>query len=128
MMKAPVEQAIADIRAAFPGIVTVREDGEGGAYVIVEEVDPGAPYAQRTTWIGCRITFQYPYADTYPHFVRGDLARADGRALGDGMSQNQTFEGRPAVQISRRSNRMDPTTETAVIKLQKVLTWLASRP
>jgi len=32
------------------------------------------------------------------------------------------------VQISRRSNHLDPTTETALIKLEKVLTWLASRP
>jgi hypothetical protein len=127
-MKPAVERAIAEIREAYPGTtVTVREDGEGGAYVIVEEVDPGPVYRERATWIGFRITFQYPYADTYPHCVRGDLARADGRGLGEGMSQNQTFEGRPAVQISRRSNHLDPKTETALIKLHKVLTWLASR-
>lgn len=128
MLKPAVERATEQIRAVFSGIpVIVREDGEGGAYIIVEEVDPGPPYEQRTTWIGFRITFQYPYADTYPHFVRGDLARADKGALGEGMSQNHTFEGRGAVQISRRSNHLDPTTETALLKLEKVLTWLASR-
>lgn len=129
MVKPAVERAIEEIRAAFAGVpVTVREDGEGGAYVIVEDIDPGPPYEQRTTWIGFRITFQYPYADTYPHFVRGDLARADKRPLGEGISQNHTFEGRSAAQISRRSNHLDPTTETALLKLEKVLTWLASRP
>ena len=129
MLKPALERAIEEIRAAFAGVsVTVREDGEGGAYVIVEEIDPGPPYEQRTTWIGFRITFQYPYSDTYPHFVRGDLARANNGALGEGTSQNHTFEGRNAVQISRRSNHLDPTTETALIKLKKVLTWLASRP
>ncbi len=127
-MKPAVERVIAEIREAYPATtVTVREGGEGGAYVIVEEVDPGHVYRQRATWIGFRITFQYPHADTYPHYVRGDLARADDRALGEGMSPNQTFEGRPAVQISRRSNHLDPKTETALIKLHKVLTWLASR-
>lgn len=127
-MKLEVERAIAEIREAYPETtVTVREDGEGGGYVIVEEVDPGPVYRERVTWIGFRITFQYPYSDTYPHFVRGDLSRADGRGLGEGMSQNQNFEGQPAVQISRRSNHLDPRTQTALIKLQKVLAWLASR-
>lgn len=37
------------------------------------------------------------------------------------------FEDRPAVQISRRSNRLNPATDTAVIKLHKVLAWLRSR-
>ena len=38
-----------------------------------------------------------------------------------------TFEGRPAMQLSRRSNRLDPETDTEAIKLHKVLTWLRSR-
>lgn len=127
-MKPEVNRAIAEIREAYPETtVTVREDDEGGAYVIVEEADPGPVYRERATWIGFRITFQYPHSDTYPHYVRGDLSRADGRGLGEGMSQNQNFEGRPAVQISRRSNHLDPRTETALLKLQKVLAWLASR-
>jgi len=40
--------------------------------------------------------------------VRGDFSRVDNRVLGVGMSQNQSFEGRPAVQISRRSTHLDP--------------------
>jgi hypothetical protein len=127
-MKPEVEHAIAEIREAYPETtVTARADGEGGAYVIVEEVDPGPVYQDGVTWIGFRITFQYPYSDIYPHFVRGDLARADGRGLGEGISQNQNFEGRPAVQISRRSNHLDPRTQTALLKLEKVLAWVASR-
>src|SRR5437879_8991614 len=98
-MKSEVERPSAEIREAYPETtVTGREDGEGGAYVIVEEVDPGSVYQERVTWIGFGITFQYPYSDTYPHYVRSDLSRADGRGLGEGMSRNQTFEGRPAVQ------------------------------
>jgi hypothetical protein len=126
-MKPDVERAIAEIREAYSETTTtVREDGEGGVYVILEEADPGFVYRERVTWIGFRITFQYPYSDTYPHYVRGDLSRSDGRPLGEGMSQNQSFEGRPAVQISRRSNHLDPSTQTALIKLQKVLAWLAA--
>src|SRR5262249_23637850 len=107
--------------------VTVREDGEGGAFVIIEGVDPGPLYQQTETWIGFRITFQYPYADVYPHFVRGDLSRRDGRPLGEGTG-SAAFEGRPAIQLSPRANHLTPATDTGVIKLLKVLQWLRAHP
>jgi hypothetical protein len=125
-MTPEVSTAIDEIRAAFPdAAISVREEADG-AIVLIESVDPGEPYVQRVTWIGFRITFQYPYADVYPHFVRGDLTRTDGQPLGEGTSQ-ATFEDRPAVQLSRKSNRLNPTTDTAVIKLHKVLAWLRTR-
>jgi hypothetical protein len=124
----PVQKAIEEIRASFPSHhVVARDDGEGGTYLIVEDVQLGAPYAQERTWIGARITFQYPYADVYPVYVRGDLSRADGRPLGEAMTPT-TFEGRPCIQVSRRSNQLDATRDTATMKLQKVLLWLQRRP
>jgi hypothetical protein len=123
-----VAHAIEQIRADFPDSpITIREDGEGGAYMILEDVPLGPPYQQSSTWVGFRIVHQYPYADTYPHYVRGDLARLDGRPLGDGTTPT-SWEGRPAIQLSRRSNRLDASTDTAALKLQKVLVWLLSRP
>jgi hypothetical protein len=125
-MTPEVAGAIDEIRAAFPdATVGAREDGDG-VIVIVDPVDPGPPYVQRATWIGFRITFQYPYADVYPHFLRGDLARVDGAALGEGITATR-FEDQSAVQVSRRSNRLNPATDTAVLKLIKVLHWLATR-
>src|SRR4051794_21703374 len=110
-----VQRALAQIRTDFADSpLTVREDGEGGVYVTLEDVTLGPPYVQDATWIGFRIVHQYPYADTYPHYVRGDLTRVDGRPLGDGTSTT-TWEGRPAVQLSRRSNRLDAVTQTAVL-------------
>lgn len=123
-----VAEAVEEIRATFDGAaVTVRPDGEGGTYVRIDPVDPGPPYAQRETWIGFRITAQYPYSDVYPLFVRHDLRRADSQALGEGITANQTFDGQPAVQVSRRSNHLNPATDTAAIKVLKVLSWMASR-
>jgi hypothetical protein len=126
-LMAEVTQAIDEIRSAYPDVdVAVREDGQGGAFVVVDPVELGELYDQAETWIGFQITFQYPYSDVYPHFVRGDLARHDGATLGDGTSA-ATWEGRPALQLSRRSNQLDPTTDTAVLKLLKVLDWLRGR-
>jgi hypothetical protein len=122
-----VAAALDEIREAFPeAAVSVREDGDGGAFVIVEPLDPGAPYLQRETWVGFHITFQYPFADVYPHFVRSDLVRVDGQVLGEATSPG-SFDDRPAIQLSRRSNRLNPNSDTAALKLVKVLAWLSSR-
>lgn len=123
-----VLEAVEELRATFEGAaVDIKPDGEGGAYVRVDPVDPGPPYAQRETWIGFRITAQYPYADVYPLFVRPDLSRLNGQPLGEGMTPNQTFDGQPTVQVSRRSNHLNPATDTAALKVLKVLSWMASR-
>lgn len=122
-----VASAIAEVEATFPeAAVAVTQDGQGGAFVVVDPVDPGQPYEPRDTWIGFQITFQYPFADCYPHFVRGDLKRRDGCPLGEGTSA-ANWRDRPAIQLSRRSNNLNPQTDTAAIKLLKVLTWLRSQ-
>ncbi len=129
MLKTEVRQAIDEVRDQFSGYtVTEREDGDGGAFVIVEGLDPGPAYKQRETWVGFRIGFQYPHADVYPHYVRGDLERVDGKGFGDGITRGHTFERRAAIQLSRRSNRLDANTDTAVLKLLKVMQWLENRP
>lgn len=130
-MKPEVAAAIQQIRLQFPDSnVETREDGQGGAYVVVDPVDLGPLYTEgtRQTWIGFLISFQYPFADVYPHHVRRDLARVDSRPLGEGMghAEFQGF-GRLSVQISRRSNSRDSSLETAVSKLLKVIHWASTR-
>jgi hypothetical protein len=126
-MTPAVTQAVEELRAAHEGAtLTVREDGQGGAFVIIDSVDPGPPYTQRETWVGFQITFQYPYSDVYPLFVRADLTRHDSRLLGEGFG-TASFEGRPAVQLSRRSNGLNPAIDTAAMKVAKVLEWLWTR-
>lgn len=125
-MTPEVAAAVDEIKAAFPNAtIEVKEEADA-VVVLLDPIDPGQPYVQRESWIGFRITFQYPYADVYPHFVRGDLSRVDGAKLGEGMTVT-TFGGQSAVQISRRSNKLDPNTDTALIKLHKVLAWLQTR-
>ena len=122
-----VEKAIEQIRASFLDCpLEFIPDGSGGAFVTLKNVPLGPPWAQADTWIKFQITFQYPYADVYPHFVRHDFTRADGKPLGPGLGQAQ-FQNQPAVQISRRSNKLNPATDTANLKLLKVLQWLRSQ-
>jgi hypothetical protein len=122
-----VAKAIEEIRASWPNCpVDVEADGAGGAYVVVREIPLSAPYAQNDTWIGFQITFQYPYADVYPHFMRPDLTRTDGKPLRPGLGGGAQFRGQPAIQVSRRSNKLNPVTDTANLKLLKVHKWLLS--
>ena len=120
-----VRKAIAEIAAVHPNI-GVDPDGDGGAYIVVKDMPLAPFYQQRQTWVGFHITYGYPQADVYPHFVRGDLRRVDDANLGDGTSLEKTFRGLAAIQISRRSNRLNPAVDTALLKLQKVIRWLNS--
>jgi hypothetical protein len=127
-MSPSVEKAIEELRSSFQDCeLDVETDAAGGAYVVIRGIPLGAPYSQADTWISFQITFQYPYADVYPHFARPDLTRLDGRPLGEGFGQAQ-FRNQPAIQISRRSNKLNPAIDTATLKLLKVLQWLRTHP
>ena len=140
-MTPEVHLAVDQIIKQFPRQqVVVAEDQTGGACLILGGVPLSLPYEQGETWIGFHITDQCPYADTYPHFVRPDLAREDGKPLGEAMTTGHTFPtnaalrnkaempSRPAIQLSRRSNHRDPAGfETPLIKLFKVIEWIRSR-
>lgn len=119
-----VLKGIEEIRSTFDGsTLGIEPDGSGGAVVVVSGIPMGCPYEQAQVWVGFRITFQYPYADVYPHFTNANLARSDGRSLGGGFG-TATFRGEPAIQVSRRSNRLNPETDTAALKLLKVIRWM----
>ena len=117
---------VAGVRDQFLGhTVTVSADDNGGVFVVVDDVPAGSPYREATTWLGFHINAAYPDSDVYPHFV-GPLTRMDEQAHGEGFSATQ-WRDRPALQLSRRSNRWSAATDTAALKAVKVLTWLASR-
>lgn len=122
-----VAQAIEEIESTFEGCpVEAEPDGSGGAIVLVRAIPLGSPYVQPEVWIGFQITFQYPYADVYPHFTNSDLARSDGAGLGGGFGTAQ-FRGQSAIQISRRSTRLNPETDTAALKLLKIVRWMKTQ-
>ena len=119
-----VTKALEEIRRTFDKCAVEAEpDGSGGAVVVVKGIPMGCPYVQAEVWVGFQITFQYPHADVYPHFTNADLVRSDGGGLGGGFGTG-AFRGQPAIQVSRRSNRLNPETDTAALKLLKVIRWM----
>ena len=119
-----VAGAVATVREHFADhVVEVAPDGNGGAFVTVDNIPIGDRYSPSATWLGFQINAAYPASDVYPHFC-GPLTRSDGNAHGPGISP-ATWRDRPALQLSRRSNRWNPAIDNAVLKAEKVITWLS---
>jgi hypothetical protein len=124
-MKTEVAAGIAELKKQFPeSLITVRDDGGGGAYVVIEAVDLGDRFKPNQAWIGFHIPPQYPYADIYPVFIDGGVTRKDGVAFAAPVTAGHHFEGRPAIQISRRNNAAQSNPQKAPAKVLKVLDFL----
>ncbi len=93
--------------------------------MIIEGIDPGPAYVQDRTWLGFHIGPMCPDADVYPLYV-GDLVRADGAQHVPPITvMNGGWRGRPALQISRRTNHRNPLVDTPAMKAGGVIAWLA---
>jgi hypothetical protein len=124
-VKVEVQGAIEELKRQFnSSTVTVVEDGQGGAQVLMEPVPLGKRYKPDSTWIGFHIPAQYPYADIYPVFMGADVARADGVPFAPPITPNHHFQGRPAIQISRRNGTAQLGLQKATTKVLKVLDFL----
>ena len=124
-MKVEVSTAIEELKRQFcTSSLNVREDGQGGAYVIMEPVELGTKFTPSATWVGFQIPAQYPYADIYPIFIGAGVRRADGVAFQTPVTPGHSFESRGAIQVSRRSAAAQSGSQKAVAKILKVLDFL----
>ena len=123
-MTPEVEHAIEELRRCFRGSeVIARDTGDGGAVVTIDPIHLGPVYMPQETWMKFQISFQYPSADIYPLFISCDVRRSDGQSYGEGIART-TFDGEPALQLSRRSNHLNRDIDTAALKVTKVIQWL----
>jgi hypothetical protein len=124
-VKVEVASAIEELKRQFnSSTFTIVEDGQGGAHVIIETVSLGARYMPEQTWIGFQVPAQYPYADIYPVFVGADVRRVDGVAFVAPVTAGHQYQGRPALQVSRRSGAAHAGTQKATAKILKILNFL----
>jgi hypothetical protein len=128
-MKVEVANSIEELKRQFSSSAfTVTEDGAGGARVVIESVSFGPSYRPDHSWLGFQIPAQYPYADIYPVFVGAELNRVDGRAFAVPITRGHSFEGRPAIQVSRRNGAAQNGMQKATAKVLKVLDFLERLP
>jgi hypothetical protein len=128
-MKVEVSSAIEELKRQFSAAaLSVREDGQGGAYVVIEPVSLGPKYQPDATWVGFHIPPQYPYADIYPVFIGGDVRRANGTPFTVPVTPGHQFEGRAAIQVSRRNTTAQAGLQKVGSKILKVLDFLERLP
>jgi hypothetical protein len=128
-MKVEVSNGIEELKRQFTASsFTVREDGQGGAYVVIEPVSLGPRFKPENTWLGFQIPAQYPYADIYPVFIGAESARVDGVPFVAPVTPGHHFEGRAALQVSRRSGAAQNGLQKVTAKILKVLDFLEKLP
>lgn len=128
-MKVEVATGIEELKRQFSSSAfNVRDDGNGGAYVIMESISLGQRYRPENTWMGFHIPAQYPYSDIYPVFIGANTTRMDGRAFNAPVTPGHSFEGRPAIQVSRRSGAAQNGLQKVTAKILKILDFLEKLP
>lgn len=125
-MTPSVSTAIEGLKKAFPGctVSVLSEDGQGGAFVVLDNVELGEKFAPQSTWFGAHLPASLPYADIYPLFIGDNVRRADGFAL-VGPFAPVGWQNRSAIQVSRRNNRFQ-AGHTAASKFVKVIDFVRS--
>lgn len=138
-MKASVKKALEDLRRGLPGVeISSQEDPDGGAHVLIKDLDIGSSFDPATSWISFHITFAYPDADIYPHFIDASIQYVgQGDApnhfpagnLPKAMSRDAVASGfeLAAIQVSRKSETRDLNAYSALTKLLGVLEFLRTR-
>ncbi len=125
----PVLAAIDDVRRSFADDpVTAWPDGQGGALVVMEEVDLGPTWTPGRAWLGFAISYLHPEADCYPHYLAAEVCRSDGVPLAVPFHPGQVFTEVPAVMVSRRSPRRSAALDTPARKTLSVLTYIRTCP
>ena len=124
-MKTEVSTSIEELKNQFKeSKLTIREDGQGGAYVLLNPVSLSEKFFPNNTWMGFQIPAQYPYADIYPVFIGSEIRRKDGLPLSGPITPGHHFEGRTALQVSRRNGSAQSGLQKAPWKILKVLDFL----
>src|SRR4051794_2058185 len=91
-----VETSIEELRDGMVGHdVRVQADNDGGAFVIVDNIEIGEHFAPSRCWIGFHITWAED-ADVYPHFIDANV-----RYVGNGAAPNEHPDGNLPIPMSR---------------------------
>lgn len=124
-MKIEVSSSIEELKKQFNNSTfTIRDDESGGAYITIDNIYLGERFRPTHSWVGFQIPAQYPYADIYPVFIGGDVVRVDGIPFVAPVTLGHSFEGKPAIQVSRRNGSATSGSQKASSKILKILDFL----
>jgi hypothetical protein len=123
-----VATAIDGVRRAFADVlVHAWTSGQGGASVVIDDLELGPVWTPARSWLGFMVSYLHLETDCYPHYISQEVRRIDGEPLKAPFHAGQTFDGSPAIMVSRRSPGRDPLLDTPARKTQSVLQFIRSQ-
>ncbi|MRT30428.1 hypothetical protein [Herbaspirillum sp. CAH-3] len=132
MAHVDVQKVVAILQREFSGSsVTFTDDGSGtgGGWVIIDPVTIGDRYTKNQTWMGAHLNGLLPFADIYPLYIGSDVQQASGAGHFPAITPGHNFQGKAALQVSKRTNHtLVPTAEAAAMKFIKVLHYIKEGP
>lgn len=132
MAHANVQRVVEILQREFAGSsVTFTDDGSGtgSGWVVIDPVVIGDRYTKNQTWMGAHLNSLLPFADIYPLYIGSDIQQASGAGHLPAITAGHIFQGRPALQVSKRTNHnLVPTVEAAAMKFIKVLHYIKEGP
>jgi hypothetical protein len=120
-----VSVGLQQLEEVFTGRVRHEPDGEGGAFVVVEEIELGEHWSARTAELAFHLAYNYPASSIYPYYLQPDIVPAGG-AFPQAL-QRVEWRGSPMIQVSLRQENWDPRRDNAVGAVMQTQDWLRSQ-
>lgn len=103
-MTQPLADAVADLRAAFPGVeIVIDELDDGSVWVTLVGVGIGKGWNRDKIDLAVKLQTTYPDTEPYPFYTDEGLVRIDGSSYGP-VQPSVNIEGKIRTQISLRKN------------------------
>lgn len=125
MLAAEVSRGLEELEEAFPGRVRHEPDGEGGAFVTIEEVELSDRWTRLSSELTFHLAYNYPAASIYPYYLPQEVTPADG--VFPAALQRIEWRGKQVIQVSLRQENWDPRRDNAVGAVMQTQAWLRSQ-
>jgi hypothetical protein len=124
VLAGPVSEGIRLLEDAFDGRVKHEPDGEGGAFVVVEEVDLGGKWTAPEADLTFHLAYNYPASAIYPYYLPAEVVPADGSM--PPAVQRVIWRDTSVIQVSLRQANWDPRRDNAIGAVMQTQHWLRS--
>ena len=123
-LTAEVAAALAEIEGHYGRRVRHEPDGQGGALVVIEEIQLPASWAGQRAPLYFAIPFNFPAIAPYPYYLPQDVQPPPPwhQAL-----QPIEWRGAPMIQVSLRNANWSPARDNILGCLMQVSGWLRSQ-
>jgi hypothetical protein len=123
-LTAEVADAIGEIEAHYGRRASHEPDGQGGALVVLKEVELPSSWARRKAPLQFVIPFNFPATPPYPYYLPQDVQPPPPwhQAM-----QPIEWRGAQMIQVSLRNSNWSPARDNIVGCVMQVADWLASQ-